>query len=334
MLHLQPLRSSLAVLSLATLGLHATACAVAPGAPPPSAEAPTDEGANDGVEPEETAKAPSKTDAKGTAAPAPAPSEASPAAPEATPPAPGGWERTSKTVGLASLGKTCASLPLYKGPDVVAAGTKLSGVRITKPINIAASGIVIEGSCITGGVTNYGTGRDGVTIRDSEIAGETVAGTSTLGLQGGYNLINTWIHGFAVGLWLMTTGRDTKLTIEGNVIEATGIAFEVQYFVTGAAVLRNNRLVATGAKGKAVYVYSSGGVEKIAFERNLLVAPYQWTYLHGSATTVRDLTFVDNRFTGSGVSVVDSSARWAEWEENAMLDPKGVDMAGAVLATP
>ena len=90
-----------------------------------------------------------------------------PTAPEPTPEVRDtpGWTVTADTVGLAPLGLSCESLPVYTGPAKPVAGSTISGQLINNGLDLSAGGITIERSCIQ--PTSIGRGLPVLTTTDN-----------------------------------------------------------------------------------------------------------------------------------------------------------------------
>lgn len=165
--------------------------------------------------------------------------------PPTTPPPVGlkGWQINPTNVGLAPHGLSCASLPEYNGPVSngnfkPAAGSVISKVRISKPMNLSNGNITIEKSCIRGGgiINEQGMtvtwepdgcgnsctpGRGPVTIRDSEFDGSNIgreAVSRGCAFHGLGFLERNYIHDLGSGLCFVNTGKELSGSMVNNYI--------------------------------------------------------------------------------------------------------------------
>lgn len=154
-----------------------------------------------------------------------------------------GWQLTPTSVGLAPHGLSCASLPEYTGPTSQgyfkpAAGTVITGKRISKAMNLSNGNITIEKSCIKGnGIINAQgmvvtwdpdqcgesctPGRGPVTIRDSEFDGSAI-GTLEVArgcaLHGLAFLERNYVHDLGSGLCMVNTGDQFSGSMISNYV--------------------------------------------------------------------------------------------------------------------
>lgn len=154
-----------------------------------------------------------------------------------------GWQLTPTSVGLAPHGLSCATLPEYNGPVSngnfkPAAGSVISGVRISRPMNLSNGNITIEKSCIKGNGIINGQGmvvtwepdgcgnqcspaRGPVTIRDSEFDGSTISTQAVAygcALHGLATLERNYVHDLGSGFCFVNTGNQYSGSMIGNYI--------------------------------------------------------------------------------------------------------------------
>lgn len=221
-----------------------------------------------------------------------------------------GWQLTSANTGLAGVGLSCASLPLYAGGGKPTAGTVISGKRIETPLDLSAGNIVVEKSCIR--PTSVGRGMPVlattdydrcvesdcpitpslVTIRDCDIDG-TLLGAADAAYATGFigiaTLQRNYIHDFGSGIGILNTGKTLSVTIEGNYVTklraygdgaTTGNhsdAFTVRDFDASASpsrqlMVRNNRFdCSSGNDTGAFFIQTySGNIHNLVASGNLL----------------------------------------------------------------
>lgn len=152
-----------------------------------------------------------------------------------------GWQLTAANVGLASVGLTCSSLPLYTGSPKPASGTVITGRRIPGSLDLSAGNITIDRSCVQPATGTIGSGLPvitttdnnactsagcavtpaTVTISNSEIDGSMLSAHDAAfatGLIGIANMMNNYIHDLGSGIGLMNTGKTLDAVIEHNYI--------------------------------------------------------------------------------------------------------------------
>jgi hypothetical protein len=288
-----------------------------------------------------------------------------------------GWQLTASNTGIARIGLTCASLPLYSGPVKPAAGTTISGKRLEHGLDLSAGSIVIEKSCIR--PTSVGRGMpvlsttdynrcnaNGcpvspslVTIRDSDIDGSLLGAESAAlatGFLGIATLQRNYIHDFGSGIGLMNTGPQISATVAGNYVTklrawgdpaTTGNhsdAFTVRDFDARAnpsrrlAVQDNRFDCSSGNDTGAFFIQTfAGNIENMTAEGNLLEGNgYQLGLNQNYGNTYRNLTAINNRFsgTGFGAAYVQGGEGWAQWQENYINNPSQPDNKGRALVEP
>ena len=154
-----------------------------------------------------------------------------------------GWELTASNTGLAAYGIIGSQLPVYTGPSKIPAGSRISGVRFTSPVDLSNGDIIIEKSLFQ--PTWAGAGLPLVTtvdfnqfrpvpskviIRDCEIDGSLVTSNrsdfsdqrfraSLSGFEGVADLQRNYIHNVGSGIALRQTGTQLDSLIEGNYVD-------------------------------------------------------------------------------------------------------------------
>jgi hypothetical protein len=153
-----------------------------------------------------------------------------------------GWQKTPANTGLASVGMSCDSLPVYTGSNFVPAGTTITGKRITSGLTLSAGNITIDKSCFKPGpgdagggfpfvtTTNYNicdnngcqTAQGPATISNSEFDGSLLAikdAAQSACAQGSINLINNYCRHWGSGFAIFNSGNTYDVTIDGNVVD-------------------------------------------------------------------------------------------------------------------
>jgi hypothetical protein len=153
-----------------------------------------------------------------------------------------GWLRNATNTGLASVGLTCNSLPVYTGANPIPAGSRISNVRFTGGVDLSKGNIVIDKSCFQPTNTTIGqgspvatttdfncTGPGGsclptpakVTIQNSEWDGTLLddfhAAWATC-FWGIADITNTYCHHFGGGPALYNAGTQLSATFDGNYV--------------------------------------------------------------------------------------------------------------------
>ena len=292
-------------------------------------------------------------------------------APAVTPPPPTsaltGWQLTTTNIGLAPHGLSCASLPVYSGPSVIASGTTISGKRFTLHIDVSAGNIVIEKSCFKPTSANVALvegyyPQGDITISDSEFDGSLVPPASleaACAFAGGANLLRNYIHDVGSGICQVssTNTRDigtipNTILIQNNYVhrlfhynDAHHEAATIRDFVMSPDNSRTMRWIGNYLHSDGLYI-SGGLFIQPTFEpiynvwlNDNVFAGEGWNLVSGDSTTVnvvRNLHVVNNRFK-PGVreyyGPVDPGAGpgIVEWTENYMLDLSKTDGKGAIV---
>lgn len=284
-----------------------------------------------------------------------------------------GWQLTAANTGLAAVGLTCSSLPLYTGSTEVPAGTTISRVRIAKQLDLSAGNITVEDSCIQptpGSVgqgspvvttSNIGTGalvQSTVTLKDNDCDGSLLAPSAAAFntfFWGVGNLIGNYVHGFGGGIAMYVTGTKLNATVQGNYVtglvgygDPTGSgnhvdAFTIRDFDASKTpgrelVVKDNRfdvgdVNATGALFIQAY---SGPIDNVSISGNLLEGDGYQLGLEQLNYPYNNVTATNNRFSGTGwgAAYVTGGPGWAGWSSNYYNAPGKPGNEGAVVAVP
>lgn len=154
-----------------------------------------------------------------------------------------GWQLTTANTGLARLGINGSQLPLYTGPGVIPAGSRISNVRFAGPINLNLGDIIIERCLIqplgagaglplvtTTDFNNFIPPAAPVIIRDCEIDATLLTSNrpdfddirfraSVTAFEGIATLERNYVHGMGSGLVIRRTEDNTfDFRIEHNYV--------------------------------------------------------------------------------------------------------------------
>ncbi len=303
--------------------------------------------------------------------PAPSNPPAPSPVPASTTPATAGWTVSASTVGLAPLGLSCATLPVYTGSSSVPSGTVISGKLISGGLDLSAGGIIIENSCIQ--PTSAGRGMpvvatqnfntftitpSRVTIRNSEFDGSRLTtedaawATAFIGIA---DLTGNYIHGFGSGIGIMNSGSSLDATIERNYV--TGLvawgdpattgnhsdAFTIRDFTNRTRadrklVVLNNRFNSnSGSDTGALFIQTySGSIDNVLIQGNLLEGNGYQLGLNQMNDSYSNLRAENNRFsgTGYGASYVQNGPGWAQWDSNFIYSSSTADGKGRAVSQP
>ncbi|UUT34486.1 hypothetical protein [Microbacterium elymi] len=277
----------------------------------------------------------------------------------------------AKTVGLAPLGLSCATLPRYSGSADVPAGTVISGKLITSGLNLSAGNITIEKSCIqptsagrgmpiisTQDYNTFKIASSKVTVRDSEIDGSKLSKESAAwatGTMGNANLVSNYIHGFGSGIAVMKSGSSLDVRIERNYVTdliawgdpaTTGNhcdAFTVRDFTAASradrqlAIVDNRFDANSGNDTGALFIQSySGRIDNVLVQGNYLEGNGYQMGVNELNDPYSNLRAVNNRFsgTGFGATYVQRGPGWAQWADNYIYSSSGADAKGSVVRQP
>lgn len=246
-----------------------------------------------------------------------------------------GWKVNASTVGLAPLGLSCDSLPTYAGDSKVPHGARISGVLITKPLDLSSGDIVIQRSCIQPNsvgqgmpvlaTTDYNTMKitmTKVTIEDCDIDGSKLDAKSAAlatAFIGVADLIGNYIHGFGSGIGIMNTGNTLDALVVRNYV--TGLvawgdpattgnhsdAFTIRDFsdvrrVNRKIIVRDNRFdCRSGNDTGALFIQTYGGrIDNVLIEGNLLEGNNYQLQLQELNDPYSNVRAINNRMTGTG----------------------------------
>lgn len=258
------------------------------------------------------------------------------------------WQVNEDAVGFAPFGLIGSQLPLYTGPAKVPAGSRISGIRFTGPLDLSNGNIVIEKSLfqptsVRRGMplvttTDFNTGRTAegkVVIRDSEFDGSRLSvdlSAMTTAFSGIADLQRNYIHGFGNGIALVATGTQENALIERNYVtrltELAGnsnVAFAVRDFTDAQRpdrqlIIRGNRFVAdTNTSLGALFIQpSSGPIANLTIENNLLEGRGFNLWLENSRFSYRNVNATGNRFISTqwGPTYTNGGEGWSTWQDN------------------
>lgn len=281
-----------------------------------------------------------------------------------------GWQITADNVGLKPHGLTCADLPAYTGPSRPAAGTTISGQRITGAVYLTAGNIVVEKSCfqptaIARGIAIVNTadsdlgkltpGPGPVTIRDSEFDGSKLDAATAAwatGFIGVADLQRNYFHDLGSGAALMRTGTSQNTLVEGNYVTALRAwgnpatdgnhndAFTIRDFdVTGnanrTATVRNNRFDCDGGNDTGAFFIQtySGAIGNVTITGNLLEGGGYQLALEEKNYPYSNMRALNNRMSGTGwgAGYVSRGEGWREQSDNHIYDPTKTDGKGRAV---
>jgi hypothetical protein len=272
-----------------------------------------------------------------------------------------GWTVNEKTVGLAPFGIIGEDLPVYTGPYMIPAGSYISGVRFTQPVNLHQGNITIEKSLFqptsSNGAGNLTTttdwsdatnssARGKVVIRDSEFDGTLLSDRNaafSFGFTGIADLQRNYIHGLGIGIALMNTGTQYDSIIEHNYVTDTPgwgnaatdgnhvDAFTIRDFTDAVrpdrkAIIRNNRFDANAPYNTtgALFIQSwAGRIDNLQIEGNLLEGGGYNLILETKGYGYSNVSAINNRFVpeGWGATYNSGGEGWATWQGNYRYDP-------------
>ena len=306
-----------------------------------------------------------------TATPTDPPTTASPS-PSPTTTDVKGWQLTAQNVGLAPLGLSCDTLPVYTGPDKPATGAVINGQLITSGLDLSNGGITIEKSCIrptsvgqgmpvlttTDNNGDYLPGDDMVTIRDSDIDGTKLdlqTAAYATGFIGVGTLQRNYVHHFGSGLAIFHAGTKLDALVEGNYVTdmigygnpaTTGNhsdAFTIRDFTDAQnparkVVVRGNRFDcdsdnATGA----FFIQAYGGrIDNVTADSNLLEGQGWLMGLEAKDNGYSNVAVTNNRWNvgGYGTAYVTGGSGFTAWSDNYRYDAAQPDGKGAVVGKP
>ncbi len=280
-----------------------------------------------------------------------------------------GWEINPTNIGLAPFGTTCNSLPAYAGPEVIPAGSVITGRRFTFPVYLYSGTITITKSCFKptsngpyGIVTTWNPNAPDtkaagqVTITDSEFDGslmtnQTVAYSAAF--MGVGILERNYIHDMGTGIAFYNTGTTYTANAINNYVEklraygdgaTTGShneSFTVRDYATSSnpnrsmAVRGNYFKIDSGNDTGSLFIQPYGGfINNVTVENNyLLGGGYQLILEYNFNLYGANMKAINNRFTstGYGAGYTSGGPGWAQWTENYKYDATKPDGRGAVI---
>jgi chitodextrinase len=293
------------------------------------------------------------------------------------PPPPGagmtGWNVTPQNIGLAPLGLSCNSLPVYSGPFPIPAGTTITEKRITwssGALSLDAGGITIQRSCMQpqpGASTTYVvvqsfTPPQPNRIVDSELDGHLVgvqAMSKACGLRGIWaEITRTYVHHVGSGICLV----DYNSSLNYDVIYADNWIGDLVAFGdpggsgshNEAATTRcaridtnpNRKMVWRGNHietdtpnntSGGLFIQTTWGcpIGNVYVENNYLDGGGNYDMYADGTGYSGQFVATNNRFAPGGFGhCVVSGFRWTSWSSNYVYDPSKPDSMGASVPSP
>lgn len=283
-----------------------------------------------------------------------------------------GWTVTADTVGLAPLGLSCDSLPVYTGPAKPDSGSTISGQLITNGLDLSAGGITIERSCIqptsigrglpvlttTDNNTTFLPGSDPVIIRDSEIDGSRLS-TEMAALSTGFigiaSVQRNYVHHLGSGIALFHSGTALDALVENNYVTdllgwgdpaTTGNhsdAFTIRDFSDAErpdrqALIRNNRFDCDSPNPTGAFFIQAyaGRIDNVTIQGNLLEGRGYQLGLEAKDSGYSNIKAIDNRFsgTGFGAAYVTGGPGFASWQGNYVYAAAAPSARGTAVNEP
>ncbi|GAA0604965.1 hypothetical protein GCM10009534_44650 [Kribbella sandramycini] len=274
-----------------------------------------------------------------------------------------GWQLTTKNVGLAPHGLSCASLPLYTGSAKPAAGTVLSKVRIEQPLDLSNGRITVDKSCIKPKSTGYhnaflvtttvcaancsATKEGQVVIRDSEIDASQLPAAKIAGscaFLGVGTLQRNLMHGMGSGICFFETGTTHSALAEQNYVyglrshgESHNEAATIRDFrdAAGRTVkFVNNRLdCSSGNETGGLFIQPTWlPIHNVHIEGNYIEGGGYNLYVEKTGkASYGNVSAVNNRFrpTGWGPLAVPSGPGFTRFDGNFRFSSTAADAKGA-----
>ncbi|HWT39925.1 MAG TPA: hypothetical protein VN081_01450 [Dongiaceae bacterium] len=277
-----------------------------------------------------------------------------------------GWLKNAGNTGLTSVGISCSNLPIYSGAAKLAAGTSLSRVRFTSPVDFSNGNITIDRACFQPTSAGQGVAIASavnppatVTITNTDFDGsrldQKTAAFSTC-FQGVANILNVYCHHFGSGFNFTGTGSQldasvsnsyvTDLVAWGNASNGgnRSIAMGVYDYTTASApsrrfIMNNNRFDCSSANaaGALVVQTANGDIANMTIFANLLEGGgYSTGLSQVNSHAYAALVFTNNRLTnnGLGYGYVQGGPNWDTWSNNFQNDPSKTDNKGATVPRP
>lgn len=259
--------------------------------------------------------------------------------PGSTPALGAGWTLDATKVGLAPLGLSCDSLPVYSGRNPIPRGSVISKVRFTEFVDLSEGDIVVEKSCFK--PTRPGTNavattthfpscgnscpvlaQETVVIKDSEFDGSLLGqqgAASASAFWGVADLQRNYIHDLGSGIALYNTGRQLSSLIEHNYVTrmisygdpaTTGNhsdGFTIRDFNVSSnpnrqATIRNNRIDTNTKNATGSFFIQdtwSAGIGNIVATGNLLEGGGYEMAGEKRDAAITNIRVTNNRFRGS-----------------------------------
>jgi len=249
-----------------------------------------------------------------------------------------GWTLDKTKVGLAPLGLSCGSLPVYTGANPIPNGARISGVRFTGFVDLSRGDIVIERSCFrptSSGQNALATtthfpacgnscpviAQQKVVIRDSEFDGSLLSlqsAANSSAFWGVADLQRNYIHDLGSGIALYNTGGQLSSLIEHNYVtrmlsygdpattgnHSDGFTirdFNVSSNPSRQAIIRNNRFDTNTANATGSFFIQdtwSAGIGNIVATGNLLEGGGYEMAGEKRNAPVTNVRVTNNRFRG------------------------------------
>jgi hypothetical protein len=279
-----------------------------------------------------------------------------------------GWERTPENTGLARLGISCDSLPLYTGPANPAANTTITLQRIEYPeLILANGGITLDRVCVRptsasnrmGVVFGYnpdtGSNQLGdVTILDSDIDMSLVSNPSIFtacGFRGAGSVYRTKIWGGGNGIcYFGAPGVNVSEIVDNLVYQLRGGMYgtppqqshnesgTVRSFAGTRLVWRGNKLISlTGSDSGALFNNTiDGDISNFLIADNYFETT-AWNLAMEAAygNTYRAVQALNNRFVvppgGFGAAYHTGGPGWTVWADNYRYNAGAADAKGIVV---
>ena len=280
-----------------------------------------------------------------------------------------GWGYTDAEAqartGIARLGLTINDMTPYTGSEFIAAGTTLTRMLFTSPVNLRAGGITITESLFRPTVaegwniimsTNWDTWTAPAQkniIQDCEITGEALTvqnRAQLLGVDGLADVIGCDIHDVGSGIGIRASSPTTYATyITSNVVrnltsygDPAGSgnhcdAFTIREYVAGTGrhvyVQRNWLDCETANASGAMFLQAQDNIRQITFEQNLFDGG-GWNFTLGDygSTTYDDIYVNNNRFNPTGFgAAARSGVAPDQWTDNYLLGSMAPNYAGSVV---
>lgn len=280
-----------------------------------------------------------------------------------------GWTLDETNVGLAPLGLSCDSLPIYTGASKPAAGTTISMKKITlSELDLSNGNITLDRVCVkpaTAGnrssiIFGYNPDTGGnqlgpVIIKDSDIDASGVTNSlvyAVCAFRGAGSLYRNNIRGMGSGICFFGSSAVPTAVIEQNYVhglragmygnppqQSHNESATIRAFNGTSLVWRNNKLISkSGADSGALFIQAyAGPIKNVLVEGNYFDT-YGWNmplepYANNSYSNMQS---INNRFgtSGYGVGYVSNGPGWAVWSGNYIYDQNAVDAKGPTAPCP